>query len=748
MDEEEKSKDPLADDDANTLALEQDVAEPNNEVLSRTQWRMSQTADVTDDALLGCLVVLCKLYGRPQSADSLRAGLPLQQNRFTPDLFIRAAGRARLSGRLMKRPLSDIHELVLPCVLLLSDNKSCVLVKMNEDNTADVIFPETGGGTSTIQVEELLKLYSGFALFVKPEYQFDTRSLQTHYKEEGKWFWGTIRKFSKIYLEVALAAFLINIFVIITPLFTMNVYDRVVPNHAMDTLYVLAGGVTIVYLFDLLLKNVRAYFVDLAGRGADTIIVSQLFERLLGMKLASKPASSGALASNLREFESLREMFTSATLITLVDIPFVILFTVVIFILAGPLGWIPTLAAPFVLLVSYYAQKPLKKAASDSFQGQSHKGSIMFEAIHGLDTIKRIGAEGHLQKTWETAVIHTSKAGMRSNTLGSMTMNFSSFVIQMTSVIMIIFGTHLIAEGKITMGGLIAAVMLGSRTLAPLMQLARLLNKVDQAVVSYKALDAFMNIPLERPVGKTFLHRPFLKGGIEFKNVKFVYPGRNNPSISGVSLRIQPGEKVGIIGQVGSGKSTLEKLISGLYEPTEGSILIDGNDSRQIDPVDLRRNIGIVNQDIFLFYGSIKDNITMGHADVNEQALTRAAYVGGVEDFIRSHPKGFDLDVGERGERLSGGQRQAIAIARALVLDPSVVILDEPTSAMDPGSANRFMQRFGEFAANKTVLIITHRNALLSLVNRVIVMDQGRIVADGPRDRVLEALQQGKIKSG
>lgn len=740
-----KPQQPAAD---KKVSSEQAIAKKESQQVSieRKEWRMTQSAETWDDPLLGCLAVMTKLYGRPVSADSLKAGLPLQDNHFTPDLFVRAAARAKLSARLVKRPLKEIHQLVLPCVLLLEDNKACVLTEVDEAGNAKLIFPETGGGINEMPLEEIEKMYVKFCIFVKPLYEFDSRSMKGQILEDGKWFWGTISKFWKLYVEVIVAAFFINIFVVFSPLFVMNVYDKVVPTKAFDTLWVLAAGMLVINLFDLLLKSVRAYIVDLAGRGADTIIVSRLFERLLGMKIAAKPESSGSIANNLKEFESLREIFTSATFITLVDIPFVILFIIVIFYLAGPLGWIPTITAPLVLGVSYFSQKPLKRAVADAFQGNSHKGSIMYEVINGLDTIKRTGSEGEFQRVWEEAVVHSSKASMRTNTIASLITNFSSFVIQIVSVLTIFAGTYLIADGTITMGGLIAAVMLSSRTLAPLVQLARILNRVDQAAMSYKSLDAFMNIPLERPYGKTFLHRPYLKGAVEFKNVKFTYPGRNNPSITGVSIKINPGEKIGVIGQVGSGKSTIERLLSGLYDPTEGTILVDGNDIRQLDPADLRRNIGVVPQDIFLFFGSVKYNIGLSHPDINEQALTRAAYTAGVEDFIRTHPQGYDLEVGERGGRLSGGQRQAVAIARALALDPPILVMDEPTSAMDPGSSNRFVQRLREFSTEKTLIIITHRNALLELVDRLIVMDGGRIVADGPRDMVLDALKQGKIR--
>ncbi|MEE9299878.1 MAG: type I secretion system permease/ATPase [Alphaproteobacteria bacterium] len=710
-------------------------------------WDVSSKMDKPDDPLLACLATLTKLLERPMSASALVAGLPMPEAGMTPEFFIRAATHAGINARLARRSLRKISNLTLPCVLLLKEQNACVLLRLNGVESADVIFADAGDDVRRVSQRDLLQQYLGYVLFTSPESRVDGDAFDTARPFPKAWFWGTLWKFWPIYGEVAIAAFLINLFALATPLFIMNVYDRVVPNNAIETLWVLALGVGIVFAFDFLLRVLRNYFADVAGRGADTLISSRMFQQVMGMRMASRPQSAGALASHLREFETLRDFFTSATLTTMIDLPFVFIFIAMIWYVGGPLAYVPLVAAPLVFLVGLGLQIPLNIFVRRAFSQAAEKHGILFEVIGGLETLKSMGAEGRMQRRWEQCVGETAKSGAQVRSLSTVAISFAAFSQNMVTVGIVIFGVYRIAEGYMTVGALVAATILAGRTMAPLAQVAGIATRFQQARAALKALDKIMTMPTERPDARAFVHRPGLNGDIEFKNVVFSYPGQKSPVLNDLSFRIKAGERVGVIGRIGSGKSTIERLILGLYEPASGAVLVDGTDVRQIDPADLRRNIGCVPQETVLFAGSVRDNITLSAPNSDDAAVLRAARIAGVEEFTRLHPQGFDMPVGERGEAISGGQRQAVAVARSVLADRPIFIMDEPTSAMDSGAENQFKIRLQEVIDGKTLVLITHRASLLSLVDRLIVIDGGKVVADGPRESVLKRLANKDIRT-
>lgn len=709
-------------------------------------WVVRRPESAMDDPLLGCLVTLTHLLERPASPQALIAGLPLANGLLTPDLFPRAAERAGLSAKLVRRALEGIDDILLPCVLLLRNRRAAVLVRRGADGQYEMLLPEAGGAGISMRPEDLRARYTGYAFFAKPKVGFTQRDRELSNERRGHWFWSTIFRQWPVYGEVLLAAALINCFAVATSLFAMNVYDRVVPNNAVETLWVLTIGMAIVLGFDFLLKILRGYFVDVAGKIADIHLASTIFQHVLGIRMTARPRSAGGFASNLREFETLRDFFTSATLTTLVDLPFLVLFVVIIWTIGGVVAIVPLVGIPLVICVGLLLQFPLNRIVRQTFREASQKHGVLVEAINGLETIKSIGAEGRMQRAWEGFVAATAESANQSRLLSAITVNFANLVGNAVYVGVIVAGVYEIAAGRLTTGGLIACSILAGRAMAPLGQVASVLTRYHQARTALDTLNNIMQLPAERPPGRIFVSRPTLKGAIEFKNVSFSYPGQKLPALADVSFRVAPGERVGLIGRIGSGKSTIEKLVLGLYEPDTGSVLIDGIDVRQLDPADLRRNIGCVPQDIVLFQGSIRENITLGAPFVDDAAVLRAAAVSGVEDFVSRHPSGYDLNVGERGEMLSGGQRQAVALARALLLDPPVLVLDEPTSAMDNGAEARFIQRIARELIGRTLLLVTHRASLLVLVERLIVMDSGRIVADGPKEKVLKALAAGQVR--
>lgn len=698
-----------------------------------------------DDPLLYCLVILTKLHQRPFSPEALRAGLPLTEQGLTPELFIRAAARAGLSARLIKRPLEKLTKLQLPAVLLLQDNQACVLNAQLTPTTAQIIQPESGEGFAEISVESLQEQYTGYALCVRQAYRFDARSEAGAIPRPRNWFWGTLAKSWHVYLEVLLASLLINVFALASPLFVMNVYDRVVPNHALETLWVLAIGAGIVFAFEFVMRTLRGYFIDLAGKKSDIILASMIFEQVMGTRLIAHPRSVGAFANHLLEFESFRDFFTSATLTTVVDLPFTLLFLLVIWAIGGNLVFVPIFAVPVVLFISFALQFPLRKAVEQSFRASAQKHGVLVEALAAIENIKTLQAEGVLQRRWEQLLGEIAKSSLRSRLISALAVNLTLLVQQVTTIAIVIFGVYLIKAGELSTGALIASTILTGRALAPLGQVAGLMMRYHQSRAALNALNHIMSLPLERPEEQDFVHRPELQGAVEFKNVQFQYPTQPLKTLQNISFKIQAGERVGIIGRVASGKSSLAKLLLNLYQVGEGSVLLDGIDSRQLDPADLRRNIGYVPQDSVLFYGTVKENIVMGAPYLDDAALVQAAHLAGVDEFVNQHPLGFDLPIGERGEGLSGGQRQAIALARALLHNPPILLMDEPSNAMDNSSEEQFKTRLLPYLEGKTLLLITHRTSLLSLVDRLIVVDNGQIVADGPKDAVIQALSSGRV---
>jgi len=719
-----------------------------DEVLERpADWQVAPSAVDFVEPLLASLTTLAALLQRPISAEALRAGLP-QAQRLSPEMAVRAAERAGLDARITRRPkLSQILPVTLPCILLLKGANACVLLRYLDGNRAEINLPEGGGSKKAVDLAELESQYSGYAIFARPEYKFDQRVADIRLSQPRSWFWGTLAGFWPIYSHVLLASVLINSFALASPLFIMNVYDRVVPNNAIETLWVLALGVTTVFVFEFAMRNIRTYFVDVAGKNADVIIASRLLAQLMSMKLASKGPSTGAMANNLREFESLREFFTSGTVVALVDLPFILLFLAVIWLVAGPVAFIPLAAVPAVILVGALLQFPLRRVIEKTYREATQKHALLVETIDGLETIKATAAEGRIQQAWERFVGLTAESSGKARFLSSLATTFAQVSIQLVTVAVVVYGVHLIGAGEITMGALVAATILTGRALAPLGSIAAMLTRLQQSRVALQSLDAIMKAPVERPFDKTFLHRPRLSGQMDVQKVSFKYPGQEGPALDGISFKVKPGEKIGILGRIGSGKSTIARLLIGLYEPAEGAVLMDGTDIRQIDPADLRRNVGYVSQDNYLFFGSVRDNIAFGAPHVDDATVLRAAYVSGVGDFLRTHPHGFDMQVGERGMALSGGQRQAIVIARAMLLDPPIILMDEPTSNMDNSTEALFKRRLEQILPGKTLLLVTHRSSLLSLVDRLIILDNGKVVADGPKEDVLSALKQGQIRA-
>lgn len=731
------------------------TVEPNPD-----SWPLEADRVAVRSSLVEALRLLAGHYGRRTSENSLVAGLPVPLTGITPSLFERAAARADLNAKMTERSLEALAIAPnLPCILVLEHKQACILwdiqhpekhppkkepgrdAQVHPETKFLVQFPESPDEKRVLTLTELKQSYTNYAFYVRPIARSDDRAGPAVINQAQDWFWGSLKSNWKIYQEVIVATVMINVFALASTLYIMNVYDRVIPNSAYETLWVLSLGAFVVYSFDFMMKNMRSYFLDVAGRKADVKISAKLFEQLLGMTLSARPASAGVLASNMREFETIRDFFTSATMTAVVDVPFALFFIIIIAIIAGPLAIVPLVAIPIVMAVGWFLQGPMQRIIKQSMHESALKNALLFETITGLETIKTQAAEGHVQRRWEELVEKGSRTSVKSRKVASFALNFSMYIQQVTTIAVVIAGVYMISHAMLTQGALVASVILVGRALGPISQVAGLLTRYNQSKEALRQLEDLMKRPVERPADKHFISTPRVHGKVEFRDVVFKYPGQTHPAIQHLNLTVEPGEHIGVIGAVGSGKTTLERLLLNLYHPESGAVLLDGTDVRQVDPGDLRRNVGAVQQSPNLFYGSVRENITMGHETAPDRAVLRAAELSGVMEFLRDSEKGLDTQVGERGEALSGGQRQAVAIARALLYDPPVLILDEPTASMDPASEIRLLKRLKVLTENKTTILITHKGSMLQLVDKLVLIDRGRLIAYGPKDEVIRKLQ-------
>ncbi len=559
----------------------------------------------------------------------------------------------------------------------------------------------------------------------------------------GEWLMEPMRRNRSVYMKVALAAVMINIFGLLTSLFTMVVYDRVVPNNATSSLVALSIGLAIVIIFDFVLKLLRAYFVDIAGTAIDKDVGETLFHRLLRLRLDLKKGSTGALTGLMRELEALRDFFASATLTAVVDLPFILLTLLLIWIIGGPVVLVPALAVPLVIVVGLLTQPAMDRLAARSMGEGLLKQSVLVETIGGLETVKATGAGRLLAGRWSRAVEQHGDSSLRQRLIASIGITTATSAGTISYAGVVIVGVGMIATQELTMGGLIACSILAGRAVAPLAQISQLLSRITSTRTAYRQLNELMSMPPEGPEGEG-LKLGSVKGRIEFRNVSFRYPGGSERVLDSVSFTVEPGEHVALLGRVGSGKSTIARLILGLYPPEDGLVMIDGTDVRQLDPIDLRDRIGAVLQESVLLTGSVRENIALGRPEIDDEELVRAADLSGTHSFLGQIANGYDLRLADRGEGLSGGQRQSIAVARALAGRPPILVFDEPSSAMDAQTETALIQRLQEELRDRTLVLITHRPPLLALVSRIILLEKGRIVADGPRDEVLKQIARPK----
>jgi ATP-binding cassette subfamily C protein LapB len=697
------------------------------------------------DPLADALLYLAAHHGRTLSREALLAGLPILDDRLNVALFTRAAQRAGLEVEPVKRPLSDIPSLVLPVVLIMRDGSARIMVANAEDSKeAKVIDPTVKPHGVPQPLGADADAYMGYAFMVRPAAQADARVAAAGDLPSAHWFWSIVSRFWPNYGHVAIAALIVNVLGLAAPLFTMNVYDRVVPNGAIPSLIALSIGMTLAIVFDFILRTIRSRIIDMTGKKIDVVLAANIFEHVQSVKMAQRPASVGILANQIRDFDSVREFFTSGAVVSATDLLFAFIFIAILFEIAGPLAWIAIVMLPLMILVGLILQHPLNRAMRKLQAESAARHGVLIEALSSMETVRAIGAEARMQTAWERSVAATARSGEDVHFWASLALTASNTAQQLTNMLMLVIGVVLILDGKLSVGTLVASTMLAGRVLAPIASIAAVITRATQTLLSLKAIDRVMKFERERPVGRSYVARRITEGRVAFENVSFRYPGASDSALEKVSFKIEPGERVGIIGRIGSGKTTLGRLMVGFYDPQDGRVLVDDVDARQYDPADLRTGIGFVLQDTDLFFGKLRDNITLGRPASTDEEMLAAARLAGVESFVAGHPLGYDMPVAEGGRSLSGGQKQAIGLARVLIRRPKVVFFDEPTAHFDTRSEAEFLERLKGLAQEQmTVILSTHRFSLLSYVDRLLLFEKGKLVADGPRDKVLAMLQGG-----
>lgn len=703
------------------------------------------------DTLLQSVAWLCDHYGVGRSIQALTAGLP-KEGLLSPSLALASLASAGLSAGLVERIALALPKQLVPMILLRKEQGGCILLGRRLDPEDEkkraclyqVILPEVSNEPVEVTQSFIDESYSGFAILAKPRAKVDMRAGEEVAKPAGHWLLSTLWRYRSYYRSAAIGAVLINVLALASIFFTMNVYDRVVPNQAFITLWSLAIGVVIAMVFEAVARYVRAHLLDMAGKKADLVLGALLFRQALSIQMEHKPASSGSFANQLREFESVRDFATSATLATISDLPFVLMFVGVIFAIGGPLGWVPLLLIPLILIISIAIQWPLARVMKENLRESSLKQGVLIESVEGLETLKAVGGEAYMQRRWNNFSALAAATSMKSRQLSSLATGAVTFLQQVQSVALVVIGVYLISAGDMTMGALIATVMLSARATAPLSQVVGLAVRFQQAKAAMTSLNSLMAMPVDRDCTREYLAKPTLSGQITLKSVDFSYPAppmQPNPAVlKGINLTIKPGERVAILGRIGSGKSTLLRVMARLYSPVGGQMFTDGLDVNQIDPADWRKAVGYVGQDARLFYGTLRENVMIGRPEATAREFLRVLQLSGLDHIAARHPAGINLPIGEMGEGLSGGQRQLVSLARSLLARPKLLLLDEPTSAMDTQTEAVFLQHLQRATEGQTLVVVTHRSSLLSLVERILVVDDGKVVADGPKAAILAAM--------
>jgi ATP-binding cassette subfamily C protein LapB len=706
--------------------------------------RTPEKSDGSSDTLLVCLAMVAKHLGHPVHVPAMRQGFALDdQGRIPLEAYPDLAHQHGLIAGWSRKPLADIPSYVLPVVVSLVDGRSCVL-RAHDGKMATVWWAEGGMQDEQVNLQQLQGLAREEVLVVKLQPKRSDQTLAPMQGAAFSWFWGTLWRFRHFYVESMVATVVANVLTLASVFFTMNVYDRVVPTQAYASLWTLAIGTALAIVLEFIMRWLKARLVDLGGKKADLAINATLLREVMGIRLENRPQSVGIFASSMRDFESLRDFFSSASLVVLADMPFVLLFLGMIAMVGGHLVWIPALSMPVLIAQGLWAQKPLMKAMRANMKESGDKQSVLVESVLNLELLKAHNAESYLQRRWEDSNKAGSDSYKEIRSLTNWIMGFTTAVSQLVTVAMVVVGVYMIHANMLTLGGLIACVILAGRAISPLSSVMSLAARYQQAVSSLETLDGLMKRPRDRDIKRTYVTPEHIAGGLEAQALEFGYPGEHNiPVIKRLSLKVTPGQRLALLGRVGSGKSTLLRLMAGLYTPLAGSVRLDGVEMQQIEPAEVRSCMGYVGQDPQLFMGTLRENMVLSEAWISDAKIIEVLKALNMYDLVASHPRGLDMPITEAGGGLSGGQRQLLSIARMMLRDPQLVFMDEPTANMDQNTEAHVIAVLGEWLKGRTLMMSTHRPQLLEWADLIGVIEAGQCVAIGPKQEMIDKLSRG-----
>jgi ATP-binding cassette subfamily C protein LapB len=696
------------------------------------------------DPLLVCLALAAKRIDRAVHLSALRTGFAVDaQGRIPTSAYPDLAQLHGMIAVWSRTALTQLPAYALPVIVPLVDGRAAVLVSVNGDD-ARVLMAETGNTDIAMSLDELTRLGTGEILVIKPAAQQSAQQLVPFKGEALAWFWNTVWRHKGFYIESMLAAVVANVLTLAAVFFAMNVYDRVVPTQAYTSLWTLAIGTTVAILLEFGMRWLKARLVDLAGRKADLSLNAMLLREIMAIRLEHRPQSIGIFASSMRDFESLRDFMSSASMVMVVDMPFIVLFIVLIAIIGGPIAWIAAAAVPLLVIVGLWAQRPLMRAMRENMKESGDKQSVLVEALLNLEALKAHNAESYLQRRWENANLAATDSYKKIRALSNLMLGLTASLQQLVTVGMVVFGVYLIGDNALTLGGLIASVILAGRAISPLGSIMSLAARYQQARSSLDTLDALMKRPRDRNGSRRYVVPDNIAGDLRAEALEFSYPGEHStPVIRNVSLQLSAGEHLALLGRIGSGKSTLLRLLAGLYLPQGGRISVDGVDLQQIEPAELRSRLGYVGQEAQLFLGTLRDNLVLSDSWISDARVIEVLQQLDLYTMVANHPRGLDMPLTEAGGGLSGGQRQLLAIARMMLRDPALVFLDEPTSMMDQTTEAKVIDVLGHWLQGRTLVLSTHRLQLLAWVERIALLENGQILLEGPRDEVIQKLSGG-----
>ena len=703
-----------------------------------------QPAAAQNDPLLVCLAMQAKLLDRPVHMQVLRGGFALDSRGRGPlAAYPDMAHKHGLVAAWSRIRVREIPGYVLPVLMPLTDGRACIL-KAIEDEEAVVYWPESGLEEQRISLAELQGLARPEVLTVRAQARKHSQTLNPLHGPAFNWFWGTLWRFRGFYYESMLATVIANVLTLASIFFTMNVYNRVVPTQAYTSLWTLAIGTAIAALLEFVMRWLKARLVDLGGKKADLAINASLLREIMAIRLEHRPQSAGIFASSMRDFESLRDFFSSASLVLLADLPFVLMFLALIAVIGGPIVLLPAIAVPVLIIAGLLAQKPLMRAIRQNMKESGDKQSVLVESVLNMELLKAHNAESYLQRRWEASNQAGAESYKQMRSLTNLIMGMSATIQQLVTVGMVVMGVYMIHDNQLTLGGLIACVMLESRALSPLSGVMSLASRYQQAKTSLETLDGLMKRPRDRSHERSYVVPENIEGQLQAQELEFAYPAEHKiPVIKKLSISVPAGQKVALLGRIGSGKSTLLRLMAGLYTPAAGSIRLDGVELQQIEPSEVRHRIGYVGQDPQLFMGTLRENLVLSDSWITDARITEVLQTLQMYDLVAAHPLGLDMPISEAGGGLSGGQRQMLAIARMMLRNPRIVFMDEPTASMDQNTEARVIAVIKAWLKDKTLLVSTHRPQLLDWVDEIAVIDAGQCIAKGPKQQMIEMLSKG-----